>query len=205
MQLTLTQWRKTNNVPTNKLLKQKVSEYIQNRDWYINSINKIKELYPDDYKLFASILAVTSQQNSINVNVDFTNNTFIAIKNNNSLLAFNYGIAHPSVLSNLYKVIKGQLPNGNKIRPFNLALLGDLNQIVIDSHMVKLFNLPRKTPNKTDIKHISTIINNLASELNLKPCEIQSCLWVYIKTELPNVTNREIQDYSYYLSKKELI
>jgi hypothetical protein len=52
---------------------------------------------------------------------------------------------------------------------------------------------------KTDIKHISTIIKHIAIDLNLKPSEVQACLWVYIKENMEYSRDKGNKDYAYYL------
>lgn len=199
--INLSTWRKINRVPSNRILKEKVNQYIENKNWYKNTHEAIKQLFPSDCHLFASLLAVTSQRNSLTVNVDFALNAYMAIKRGNDPLSLDYGLASPSIRGNINRVLNKQVPHGNKIKPFTLCLLGDESQIVIDSWMTKLFiNGKRKTPNKTDIKHMQTIINGLSQELNLKPSQVQACLWCYVKTELNDTHLKESYDYSFYLS-----
>jgi hypothetical protein len=203
--INLTKWRKLHSVPSNKLLRLKVIEYIENKNWYTNTRQAIKEHFPSDSHLFSSLLACTSQRNSLKVNVSLALLSYEYIKNGSDPLTIDYGIASPSIKGNIKRVLGGSLPSGNKIKPFTLALLGDLSQIVIDSWMVKLFNLKRNTPNKTDIKHMSTIITMLSEEFNLKPSEIQSILWVYAKRELNETNNKDYEDYSFFLNEQNSI
>jgi hypothetical protein len=204
--ITLTNWRKLNRVPTNKHLKLKVIEYIRFKDWYKKSNETIREKFPYDSSLVTKLISVTSQQNNLKTNIDFSLLAYDYIKKGYSLNDLNFGIANKSIQGNLKRVLNGQLPRGNKILPFTLALHGDYSQIVIDSHMINLFNLnlKRKSPNKTDIKHISTIIRKLSKELKLTPCEIQASLWSYIKTESPYSREKEVFDYSYYLNNAKI-
>ena len=203
--INLTRWRKINRVPTNKLLKLKTLQYINNKNWYKNTHIAIKTLFPDDYKLFSSLLAVTSQRNRIPINLNMAFKAFITIKEGNDPLNLDYGLCTPQIRGNIKRILEGNTPRGNKIKPFYGALNGDYNQIVIDTWMIKLFiHSKRKTPNLTDIRHIQTIINNLSKELLLKPCQIQACLWCYAKTELNDTMFKESYDYSFYLSKNHV-
>jgi hypothetical protein len=199
--ITLTDYRKLNKIPTNKELKEIVNSYITYKDWYKNSLIAIKEKFPYNYDLFIKLLSSTSQQNSLKQNLDFTLMVYQSIINNNDISELNFGIANKAIQSNIRRVINGQLPRGPKIRSFTLALKGDLNQIVIDSHMIKFFtnNSGKKTPCKTDIKHISTIIKHLSKELNLKPSEIQACIWSYIKDKMVYSKDCNLYDYSILL------
>jgi hypothetical protein len=201
--ITITKYRKINRIPTNKELKQIVIKYIKYKDWYKNSRNAIKEQFPNTGRgLFIKLLAVTSQQQSLKENVNNALMCYRAIEEGHDPLEFNYGSANGAIQSNIKRVLSGKYPNGNKIKPFTLALLGDLNQVVIDTHMIKFFtNNKKKIPCRTDIKHISYIIKKLSKELNLKPSEFQACLWSYIKLEKEYSREKNDYDYSYYLNE----
>ena len=87
---------------------------------------------------------------------------------------------------------------------FIKALSGDLNQVVIDSWMLKAFNIKRQSPLPNDTKHIKTIIKKIAIETNLKPSEAQACLWCYAKTELNDSPFKEDNDFGYYMQQRQL-
>jgi len=198
--ISLTEYRKLNKIPTNKELKQIVLNYIEYKNWYKNSLNTIKEKFPYNHDLFLKLLCVTSQQNNLKQNLEFTLMSYQSVINNNSPYEFNYGIADKVIKNNIKLVLNGELPNGQKIKSFTLALKGDLSQIVIDSHMTKFFtNNSKKTPCKTDIKHIQTIIKHLSKELNLQNSEIQACIWSYIKDKMEYSKDRNLYDYSVLL------
>jgi len=197
----LKKYRKRNHIPTNKELRKIVLDYIKYKNWYVNSNKAIKEFFHDD-SLFIKCIAVTSQQNDLKNNVDFAIIAYQYIKNNRNLKEVNFGIANSAIQINLNRVKRGQLPQGNKIRPFSLALRGDLSQVVIDTHMTKFFtNNKKKVPCRTDIRHINTIIRKLSSDLNLKPSETQSCIWSYIKLNMEYSREKTDYDYSYFLNE----
>lgn len=200
--ITLTKYRKINCIPTNKELKQIVIKYIKYKDWYKNSLDAINEKFPYDTGLFIKCLAITSQQQSLKENVNNAIICFTSIKTGNDPLEHNYGSANQAIQGNIKRILSGNLPRGNKILPFTLALRGDLSQIVIDTHMIKFFsNNKKRVPCKTDIKHISSIINKLSTELKIKPSETQACLWVYIKKEKEYSREKNDYDYKYYLER----
>jgi len=198
--VTLTQYRKDNNIPTNKELKEIVLKYIKYKDWYKNSLNMIKDKFPYNYDLMLKLISVTSQQNNLKSNIDFALMSYQSIINNNSPYELNYGIVNTSIQGNIKRILSGKLPHGNKIKPFTLALRGDLSQVVIDTHMIKFFtNNKKRVPTITDIRHITTIINHIAQDLNLKPSEVQACIWVYIKENMEYSRDKSNFDYAYYL------
>lgn len=200
MQTTLKDWRKKYNIPTNKFLKQKVLLYIKSKDWYTNSTRVIREKFGNDSELFINLLASTSQRNSVSFNVKIAIKTLIYHKNNIPI-DFKFGIASKQIKKNVDKCFKGDKLGGQKINAFANALKGDLNSIVIDTWMMHVFNLYRKVPTGCDLRNMKKIINKLSLELNLKPAEIQACLWSYAKIELNDSIFKEDNDFSFYLNK----
>lgn len=196
--ISLTDYRKLNKIPSNNELKKIVNDYIKYKDWYNVSLNAIKEKFPYNWELFLGLLCVTSQQTSLKQNLDFTLMAYQNVINNYDMSELNFGIANKPIQNNIKRILTGQLPNGQKIRSFTLALKGDLSQVVIDSHMIKFFtnNSGKKIPRKTDIKHINTIINHISKDLNLKNSQVQACIWSYIKDKKSYSRNRNLYDYS---------
>jgi len=58
-----------------------------------------------------------------------------------------------------------------------------------------------QSPRPNDLIHIETIINKIATQTNLKPSEVQTCLWCYAKAELNDSPFKEDNDFSYYMNK----
>jgi hypothetical protein len=194
----LTKWRKRYNVPSNKYLKDRTIYYIEQKDWYRQSYKAIKNKYGQNTDLFIKLLAATSPRNTVKRNLFLANKTLTYILDNKPI-DFSYGIANKAILNNVNRIIANKPINGPKVRAFSLALSGDADQVVIDSWMLKAFNIKRQAPTPNDRVHIKTIINKLSDQTNLKPCEIQACLWSYAKNELNNSPFKEDNDFSYYM------
>ncbi len=197
-------WKELNQIPFNfeNNLMYKVITNLEGLNWYNDLYNKAKKYYPQDYKLYLGLLAVSSQRNTLEVNESLTVNAINMIKEFNNPYVLNYGIADKPIKNNIKRILSGKLPRGNKIKPYYKALVNnDLNQVIIDSWILKIFNLKHsyKYANKNDVKYIKYIIKKIAKKLKLKPCEVQSCLWYYARKEL-NDLNHILTKHEYYFN-----
>ena len=199
----LSEWRNKYNVPTNKKLIEKTLFYKANKDWYNNSLKAIKCKYGIHTNKFIKLLGVTSPRNTVKRNLYLADKTLkydILDKD----IDFSYGIANKQIKNNVDKVLTNKSFGGIKVNAFVKALQGDLNQCVIDSWMLKAFNIGAQSPRPNDLKHIKTIINKIAIQTNLKPSEVQACLWCYAKAELNDSPFKEDNDFSYYMQQTKL-
>ena len=196
----LSEWRKKYSVPTNKKLIEKTLFYKGNKDWYSNSFKAIKNKQGIHTDKFIKLLGVTSPRNTVKHNLFLANKT-LKYSILSKEIDFSYGIANTQIKRNVDKVLSNKPFGGVKVNAFVKALLGDLNQVVIDTWMLKAFNLNVQSPRPNDLVHIKTIINKIALQTNLKPSEVQSCLWCYAKTELNDSPFKENNDFSYYMKE----
>lgn len=199
----LSKWRKKYNVPTNKKLIDKTLFYKDNKEWYGNSLKAIEHKYGVHTNRFIKLLGVTSPRNTVKRNLFLADKTLkYAILNKN--IDFSYGIANKQIKNNVDKVLNNKPFGGIKVNAFVKALIGDLNQVVIDTWILKAFNIDAPSPRPNDIVHIKTIIDKVSKKTNLKPSEVQACLWCYAKTELNDTVFKEDNDFSYYLQQTKL-
>ena len=201
--MNLTHWRKKNNTTTNKVLITKTLEYIHNKDWYTKSLKAIQNKYGVHTDIFIDMLAVISPRNTVKRNLLLADKT-LKYSILNKEIDFSYGIANKQILNNVNRVLNNKRYSGQKVNKFAAALKGDLSKVVIDSWMLKAFNVNRQSPTKNDIEHITKIISKLSKELDLLPAEIQSCLWCYAKTELNDSPFKEDNDFSFYMQQSRL-
>ena len=202
--MNLKDWKKQNKLNKNfenKLMYITITN-LEGLNWYNDVYNNAKKQYPNDYKLYLGLLAATSQRNTLKVNEILAINAYNCIKEFNNPYVLNYGIADKPIKNNIKRILNNKLPHGNKIKPYYKALVNnDLNQIVIDTYMIKLFRLKHKTTyvNKNDVKYIKYIIRKISKKLNLKPSQTQSCLWIYAKNKYEK-PNKKIRQYQYYFN-----
>ena len=199
----LTEWKKRYNVPLNKTLKNKTIKYANSRNWYNNSYAAIQKRYKSHTSLFIKLLAVTSPRTTVKRNLYLADKTLRYIIQNKPI-DFSYGITNKTTRKNVDRVINNKPIHGPKVKAFAAALNSDSSQIVIDSWMLKVFNINRSAPTQDDRVHIKTIINKLSNQLNLTPAETQACLWSYTKNELNDTPFKEDNDFSEYLKQSKI-
>ena len=200
--MNIDRWTNKNNIPTIRMLIEKTKKYMHNKDWYLNSNALIKQYFKHS-DLFIDILAITSPRTSVKRNCINAVATYDQITNHKPLTV-SYGITHTNTKKNIDLMLTDYVFSGIKINAFSNALkLKDSNNIVIDTWMLKAFNLKRQAPTKNDIIHITSIVKEIAKQLKLKPYQVQACLWVYAKTELNTTRFKESYDFSYYLKAIE--
>ena len=166
----LSEWRNKYNVPTNKLLTDKVLYYEDNKNWYTNSLKAIKDKHGIHTDKFIKLLGVTSPRNTVKHNLFLATKT-LRYSIIHKEIDFSYGIANKQIKKNVDKVLSDKPFGGVKVNAFVKALTGDLSQVVIDSWMLKAFNIHAQSPRPNDLIHIKTIINKIATEF---PREIGS-------------------------------
>lgn len=178
--------------------------------WYRNSNKTIKEFCLRrnyNMELFINILAATSPLCTVKENINRTIRTMEYLEKNNNIdnIPFKYGIAHKTIFNNVKNAIENNNISGPKINPFAKALLGDEDQVVIDSWITKLFiydvrhNIRKhKSPTKWEIIYITKLIKKLALQCEISPCAAQAALWAYAK-DISNTNYKEDYDFSHYL------
>lgn len=191
-------WMIENNIPSITKLKNKTEKYIINKNWYTKSKDQIEFMFNSSSELFIDLLAITSQRSTVRSNVINTLHAFYSIQQDKPLNK-SYGIADKWIKQNINRLLSNEPYSGQKINAFAEALKGDLNSIVIDVWMMKVFNINRKAPTKRDLKFMVYLIKEIAKRLELKPAEVQACLWCYGKYELNDTGFREYYDFSHYL------
>jgi len=196
--MNLKQWSNKNNIPDTNFLLNKTLKYINNKNWYDNSNEIIKQFYPKDYNLFIDILAITSPLTNVKLNLLNTIKTVdnIKYKRKNNIV---YGLANKQIKRNLTQYEEVKKFNGVKINNFAKSLRLIDGHVCIDTWMLKAFNLKRHAPTKYDVRYITEIIKSISDKLDMKTYEVQACLWVYAKTEINGTRFKESHDFSYYL------
>jgi hypothetical protein len=201
-QKTLMDWLHERNKPTIKFLIDKTLKYSDNKNWYRNSYETIKELFGNDTELFIKILASTSQQNSVQANAQYAIEAYELIKNGASIEGLMCGIAQWKIIENLNLARQNRELDGNKINTFAHALMNDPECIVIDRWIMRAFNLNRIAPTQKDRQYIQDIVKIISDNIGFTPAETQACLWAYAKSELSDKEQyKDYSDYSVYIKQ----
>lgn len=144
------------------------------KDWYaeagheISTICQLEDWRPD---IFIGILAATSPRVAVRRNIRIT---------------LQY-IGTGEFLSNVIRSIKTSVRTfnetgellGPKTSAFAAALRGDVDAVVLDTHMAALFNVQQSLAfrRKPEIAHWTHVVRTVGSRIGMTGREAQACLW----------------------------
>jgi len=171
-----------------------MKKYIKYKNWYSKTRYILIKKYGKDYKLFSSLLAVTSPRFQIKRNYQTSLNIFddymkdkekllqYALKNKKRFMK-KYKIL-PCHYNNLIRVFKHNFKSrkplilsGLKVNSFYNNLTGHNEYVTLDIWMMKYFNFKKDWLNKSDYIYYTRIIRKLAQKENMNPCQLQAVLW----------------------------
>jgi hypothetical protein len=163
-------------------LEKAIREFISHKDWYTESRQAIESQYGSDSRLVIELIAATSPRNSVKSNLVFALRAYNHIKVGYDISLNKYGIGTPAIIPNLKRIVSGvDGLSGRKVENFRRALLGDLSAVVVDVWMLRVFNIDKKAPCKSDYDYIEATVKKLAKKVGIEPAEAQACLWAYAK------------------------
>ena len=139
-------------------------------DWYTRSRVKTQELFPEDWETFLALLAVTSVNATVRVNVTLALKAHRQLKAGEEFHGF-LGI----VIDNLNRVKQGETLKGVKINAFLKALLGDKQSVVVDRWMARAYGWSKVTPANQPV--IEKLIRYDALFAGVDPSDFQAKLW----------------------------
>jgi hypothetical protein len=144
------------------------------QNWYKESTSTITSLVGEEDKdLMTACIALTSPMRTVKANCDLAVRTFFQIKEGGEKVLIGIPSHHnPALISYLKTGVWGT--GYSKTYNFYQNLSGNHDIVTVDSQMFTLFNLPRKT---SSIQLITEKIEGLGRLLNMKPANVQSCLW----------------------------
>ena len=147
--------------------------------WYSEAHEQIKtvcEAENWDVTRFCDVLALTSPKTAVIRNIRH---------------AFTY-MQHGHPLGDCMKSVRASLRNYEnglgfskvafKTKPFAAALNGDLDAIVLDSWMAKVYRIEQKLfARKAERERCQNSIKRLARKFSMRYAELQACLWAGIQ------------------------
>lgn len=154
------------------------------RNWYIDTQQYIEQMFGDGADLFTALLAATSPRVHVKISWD------MAVRIYNE---FNAGTI-PSKIGlmgchrpNVLRALSGQPLQGNKVRAFYANLRGDLNQVTIDSWMLKLFRWfergTKRVPTNNQYQKLAERFALVARNNGYEPAEFQAILWTWYREQ----------------------
>jgi len=159
------------------MYKKAIDNFGNAKNWYTDNWKYLQNTYDNPY-LMARLLSAISPQMSVKKSCiiamriydQHTNNAFI-----------DYSGLMPCHMANVERALKGQELSGQKVRAFYQNLIGNLEEVTIDTWMIRFFKVEWKwvTPNRyTDL---ANRIKKYAVKAGLKPAELQAICWTYAR------------------------
>lgn len=151
----------------------------------------LSEHYKIDYRLVAAVMAVTSPQGNVTRNINLTTR-FCASYRAGKLRTDDFAYI-PAFTEKAIKILEtgNVFPylKGDKVISFYNNIIGNEDSVTLDVHMLNIaINGTECTleSNRYDYSvtgkayaEIAGILRQVATEVNLYPCEFQALLWVY--------------------------
>lgn len=160
-------------------------------DWYVNTFFNIQNILtvydngvPDrsdsDQRtfLFIDLLAATSPQTNIRRNTFLTTQIFQFIQDG---VLCDIKMDFEAHLNNVCRALLGLPLQGQKVSAFRANLLGDQNQVTIDTWMMRAFSKDHLVPTTSEYDDLSKATRKVAKQYGVSPSQMQAALWVGIK------------------------
>lgn len=160
-------------------------------DWY-GTPALLRQIVGPDTELMASLLAATSPQQAVRPNVDAalavykilkTEPTFLwkkLIGPENEKLMAKFGISGENILPNVWRAIRREELNGNKVVDFKHAILGDESVFTVDRHIARFAGVQQRASGLNDAEYstLSEWGKQFASNMGTPPRYAQQRLWI---------------------------
>ncbi len=178
-----------------------ISKYLYHgynaRNWYPETLKAFKETFRDyDIELFVKLFAITSPRNHFKTNLIHAKHAYELYKKGKKFE--NEGFL-PSVVKILNDFRNGEFAFGKdsrngrrKIMNFARAILGDKKAVVVDSWLMRAFNLHEEyewrdkivpfSPRITEYDLVENYILRLGEVSGFQPRQLVSMLWSSTKT-----------------------
>lgn len=194
------------------------------RQWYEVHRPIMESIFGDDMQLFNDIVAITSQQASVDENIDRALRAYQAIKAGDSLEGQGLLVG---VVNNLERLVgkrgpaeRGQSPRlrtgkppspdatggetyfaGKKIPDFVEAMRGSHEAVVMDRHMAQLlFGVSQ--PTMRQVIEGQRVVTKVANDLGWTPRETQAALWAFNQVR-KGMDIDNVRDYRKVLTERE--
>jgi len=164
--------------------------------WYDETRKSIAYFFGNDRELFASFLASTSANSAVKGNLTLAIKAYKQFKRGEPFNGF-----MGQVINNLNRSVNSLPLHGRKIENFRLAILGDINAVVIDRWILKAYNV-KGNLNSFEYNDLSNVIRKDAAKVNLTPVEYQAILWVKIKRRAGDIQRYTDKSFGSILNSK---
>ncbi len=156
------------------------------KGWYSRATRLLKYCYGERWEAFVRILAATSPRQTVELNLQMSMNIFSKWEASEFATDAKTikDLAYVSDLKarrlNVGRSIRGESLSGLKVTAFCSNLLGDLDQVTIDTWMLTYSGIVHSNqPTKSFNLAYAHRIKQAAKVLRWKPAEVQECIWCY--------------------------
>lgn len=153
-------------------------------NWYGDAAKLIKELYSDNWQLFADLLAATSPRQSIKRNWRQSAAILAAYvdrANRPDRFGDLLGDVMTSHLNNVVRALAGRPISGPKVSRFAANLKGDLSVVTIDVWICKAYGIEPTALTASLYNRLEKKIQTDAKRQGIAPANWQAVLWYAVR------------------------
>lgn len=164
------------------------------KDWYRDTYEAFRDFLPGyDIELFVKVFAATSPMSHLRTNVILALRAYDCIKKGKSVSSLGVINSVQAMLEDIQKGIfdRDQCGRRRKVLNFKEAILGNVNAVVVDSQMLRAYDLAREyiwrektichLPKVGEYDLIEYHIRTLAEGCGYEPRQIVAMLWSGIR------------------------
>lgn len=153
--------------------------------WYDKTADELKDLFGDDAKLMANVLAATSINATVKSNVSLALRAYQYIKEGRSFDALPPGERFlPAVTAELKRAAAGEELAGRKVNNFAKAVSGDPDAVVVDRVMLRAFGFKHNAATPHEYDMIENAVRTLAKDADVAPRQLQAAIWFATKKRI---------------------
>jgi hypothetical protein len=177
-------------------------------NWYEDCQRVFEELFgKEKLELVCKLFAATSINTSLKSNIKLFRKALYEIQND--LPVGNY---LPNIKKQLWQIRCGQELTGRKIRAFEKAMSGDINAVVVDTWLLRAFEVDRvyfrqtkgkpegvgknrsAGANEKDFKRIERWVRRYAKRNKLEPRQVGAMIWSGVRIATSGDTNTHYKE-----------
>jgi hypothetical protein len=151
---------------------------MQYADWYEQDREFLRSLFGDGWRLMAGLLAATSPRVRLEVSWRWSTEIYRIFTAGREP---DLSMLQKCHILNVKRALAGEPLQGRKVKAFYVALCGDMNAVVLDTWMLRLFKYyPRHThsPQGGRYDRLAAAFRCVARHNGIEPAELQAMLWI---------------------------
>lgn len=168
------------------------------RRWYYNTRVHTEKIFGLDTDLFIDLLAATSPNTNVKANVSKALTAYRQFKNNEKFSG------QLPICLNMLDIVRSNYFTGQskpfggpKVQAFAKALKGDFSQVVVDTWMLRAFDIPNATP--LQVRKITCFIKKKAVRFEMTPAEVQAAIWCGVKLSSQRKQDHNTEPFETFL------